>query len=64
MGERLGYRAGDLPVSERVHNCLVRLPFYNQMSEEEHQYVIDVVKSFFTKKRKHAVLVEKERIKF
>ncbi|HEY4059539.1 MAG TPA: DegT/DnrJ/EryC1/StrS family aminotransferase, partial [Kofleriaceae bacterium] len=43
MGERLGYRAGDLPVSEDVASRLVRLPFYNTLASYDQWHVIDVV---------------------
>jgi dTDP-4-amino-4,6-dideoxygalactose transaminase len=43
MGERLGYRAGDLPVSEDVSSRLVRLPFFNTLAIDDQQRVIDVV---------------------
>jgi dTDP-4-amino-4,6-dideoxygalactose transaminase len=46
MGERLGARRGDCPVTEDVSDRLVRLPFYNSLKPESQEYVIDVIRSF------------------
>lgn len=46
MGKKLGYKEGDFPVTERVSDRLLRLPFYNSMSENEQERVIEGVKSF------------------
>jgi len=46
MGRRFGGRAGDCPVTERVSDCLLRLPFYNTLSEEDQDRVIDAVTAF------------------
>jgi dTDP-4-amino-4,6-dideoxygalactose transaminase len=46
MGVRLGGRAGDCPVTERVSDCLLRLPFYNDLSETDQAQVIDAVQAF------------------
>jgi len=39
-GRSLGYNIGDLPITEKVSNCLLRLPMYTEMSVEEMNYVI------------------------
>lgn len=41
VGLRLGGRAGDCPVSERVAEQLLRLPFYTNMTDQEQAAVID-----------------------
>lgn len=46
MGRRLGYRPGDLPVTERASEQLVRLPFFAALSEADQQLVIDAVSQF------------------
>lgn len=46
MGRRFGGREGDCPVTERVSDCLLRLPFYNTLSEEDQDRVIDAVTAF------------------
>jgi dTDP-4-amino-4,6-dideoxygalactose transaminase len=43
MGERLGGRPGQLPVTESVSRRLVRLPFYNDLSDDEQDEVIAAV---------------------
>ena len=43
--EKLGLRAGMLPVTERVAASLVRLPLYPQMMEEETGRVVEAVRS-------------------
>lgn len=44
MGERYG--GGDCPVTERVSETLLRLPFYTAMTEGEQARVIEAVTSF------------------
>jgi dTDP-4-amino-4,6-dideoxygalactose transaminase len=46
MGRRFGARAGDCPITERVSDCLVRLPFYNGLTEDEQARVVDAVREF------------------
>ncbi len=41
MGEKLGYTKGDLPVTERLSSCLLRLPMYAGMTIEEQEYVLE-----------------------
>jgi dTDP-4-amino-4,6-dideoxygalactose transaminase len=42
MGRRLG-ATGDCPVTEEISQRLVRLPFYNDMTEVEQEWVIEAV---------------------
>lgn len=46
MGRQFGGRPGDCPVTEDASDRLVRLPFYNTLSEEDQCRVIDVIRSF------------------
>lgn len=46
MGQKLGGRAGQCPVTECVSDCLLRLPFYNDLTPAEQDEVIDVICSF------------------
>ena len=46
MGRRFGGRPGDCPVTEQVSDRLLRLPFYNDLSEQEQGQVIDAVREF------------------
>jgi dTDP-4-amino-4,6-dideoxygalactose transaminase len=46
MGKKFGSRPGDCPVTERVSDQLVRLPFHNALAEVEQQRVIEAVLEF------------------
>ncbi|MHC5000073.1 MAG: dTDP-4-amino-4,6-dideoxygalactose transaminase [Planctomycetota bacterium] len=41
MGQKYGAKPGDCPVAEDVSDGLVRLPFYNKLSNEEQDYIIE-----------------------
>jgi dTDP-4-amino-4,6-dideoxygalactose transaminase len=43
MGRRFGGRQGQCPVTEYVSDRLLRLPFYNSLSESDQDLVIDTV---------------------
>jgi dTDP-4-amino-4,6-dideoxygalactose transaminase len=43
----LGYRRGDLPVTEKVAHEILSLPFYPELTTEEMREVQEQVKSFF-----------------
>ncbi len=45
MGREFGGRVGDCPITENISNNLLRLPFYNDLSVEEQNYVIEKVKN-------------------
>jgi dTDP-4-amino-4,6-dideoxygalactose transaminase len=46
MGRRLGGEPGDCPVVEDVSDRLLRLPFYNDLTEPELAYVVSAVSQF------------------
>jgi dTDP-4-amino-4,6-dideoxygalactose transaminase len=46
MGQRFGGRQGDCPVTEHLGECLLRLPFYNALSESEQARVIEAMQQF------------------
>ncbi len=46
MGARFGGKPGDCPVTERVSNCLLRLPFFNSLNEDDLASVVEAVRSF------------------
>lgn len=46
MGARFGAKPGDCPVTEHVAATIARLPFYDDLSEEEVDRVCDAVLSF------------------
>ena len=40
MGVGLGYKNGDLPITEEVSSCLLRLPMYAGMTAQEQDFII------------------------
>jgi dTDP-4-amino-4,6-dideoxygalactose transaminase len=46
MGQRFGGRAGDCPVTEDVSDRLLRLPFYNDLTEADQAQVVDAIQAF------------------
>jgi UDP-2-acetamido-2-deoxy-ribo-hexuluronate aminotransferase len=43
----LGYKNGDLPVTENVCNTIFNLPCYAEITKEEQDYIIDLLYRFF-----------------
>jgi dTDP-4-amino-4,6-dideoxygalactose transaminase len=46
MGRRFGGKEGDCPVTEDVSDRLLRLPFYNELSEADQMQVVEAVSEF------------------
>ena len=46
MGRQFGGNEGDCPVTEWVCDRLLRLPFYNDLSEADQDRVIEAVSTF------------------
>jgi len=46
MGQSFGGKIGDCPVTERVSDQLVRLPFHNALTSAEQEQVIDLLQQF------------------
>jgi dTDP-4-amino-4,6-dideoxygalactose transaminase len=46
MGRRFGGKEGDCPITEAVSDRLLRLPFYNTLTSEDQQRVIDTIRAF------------------
>jgi dTDP-4-amino-4,6-dideoxygalactose transaminase len=46
MGRQLGGRPGDHPVTEALSDRLLRLPFYNSLSEQDQQQVVEALGRF------------------
>ena len=46
MGQHFGGREGDCPVTEDIADRLVRLPFYNTLTEDEQTEVIEAAREF------------------
>lgn len=51
MGQRFGGRAGDCPVTERISDRLLRLPFHGHLTDADLERVVDAIRSF-----KHAAV--------
>ncbi len=43
----LGYRSGDLPVSEKASSEVISLPVYPELPDEKQQRVVDAIASFY-----------------
>lgn len=46
MGRKFGGKTGDCPVTERVSDHLLRLPFYNDLAESDQARIIAAIESF------------------
>lgn len=46
MGRQFGGKEGDCPVTEEMSDRLLRLPFYNSLTQTEQEYVISAILSF------------------
>jgi dTDP-4-amino-4,6-dideoxygalactose transaminase len=46
MGKSFGGKIGDCPVTERVSDQLIRLPFHNSLTGAEQEQVIDLIQDF------------------
>lgn len=44
MGKQFGYRKGQFPVSERVSEQILRLPFYNDLTKSELNRIVNAVR--------------------
>jgi dTDP-4-amino-4,6-dideoxygalactose transaminase len=46
MGQKFGGKPGDCPVTEEVSDRLLRLPFYNDLSEGEQSRIVSTISEF------------------
>jgi dTDP-4-amino-4,6-dideoxygalactose transaminase len=46
MGQHYGGQLGDCPITERLGDCLLRLPLYNDLTESDQSRVIQAIHSF------------------
>ena len=46
MGRRFGGKPGDCPVTEDVSDRLLRLPFYNDLSQADQQSVVEAIREW------------------
>ncbi len=47
-----GYKRGDLPLTEEIYDSIVSLPLYPKMTEQDVEYVIEVVKEIVQNHRR------------
>jgi dTDP-4-amino-4,6-dideoxygalactose transaminase len=47
--EYLGYKKGDFPVAEKLCNCVLALPLFPELTEDEVSFVCEVIKKFYEK---------------
>lgn len=45
--ENLGYKLGDLPVTEAICNTIFNLPCYAEITQEEQDYIVGLVNKFY-----------------
>lgn len=46
MGRQFGRRAEELPVTNQVSDCLLRLPFYHDMSADDQAQVVEAIAAY------------------
>jgi dTDP-4-amino-4,6-dideoxygalactose transaminase len=46
MGRKFGGEEGDCPVTERVSDQLIRLPFHNALTSGDVELVIETIREF------------------
>ncbi|RME69464.1 MAG: TDP-4-oxo-6-deoxy-D-glucose aminotransferase, partial [Chloroflexi bacterium] len=45
--EKMGYRPGDFPITERVSRTLIRLPLYPELTDKEIDFILEVLHDAF-----------------
>ena len=45
--ESLGYKRGDFPITEKYSDTVISLPLYAGMTDEEIEYVLDIINKFY-----------------
>ncbi len=46
MGQDFGYQAGDFPVTEKISDQLVRLPFHNALTGADQEMIVEAILEF------------------
>jgi dTDP-4-amino-4,6-dideoxygalactose transaminase len=46
MGKQYGGKPGECPVTERLGDCLLRLPFYNDLTDSDQGRVVQAIQAF------------------
>ena len=47
MGEKLGYKKGDLPITEDLASRLIRLPLHANLKDDDVNYIVAKIMEFF-----------------
>lgn len=47
--EKFGYKRGDYPITEKISDRTLAIPFFNNLKEEEIKYVVDILKKGISK---------------
>ena len=63
MGERFGNKKGDYPQTEAISEQLIRLPFYNDLSEAEQSQVVAAIKCWKNSEGRNISRVKAQRCK-
>jgi dTDP-4-amino-4,6-dideoxygalactose transaminase len=50
IGRKLGYEPGQLPVTEEMSACLLRLPFYYELKQSQQEEVVSRIAEFFKRR--------------
>lgn len=61
MGEKLGYREGDLPLTEDLSARLLRMPFFAEITRDEQMRVVRCASEFLTHTRVAAPAVGRQQ---
>lgn len=48
MGLQMGYKEGDLPVTEDLSARLIRIPCYFELKQEDQDRVFEAITNFFS----------------
>jgi dTDP-4-amino-4,6-dideoxygalactose transaminase len=49
MGQKYGYKSGDLPITEDVSSRLIRLPFHLYLNNKKLEYIVKTIRSLLKK---------------
>lgn len=49
MGANIGYKKGDLPVTEKISDCILRLPLFYNIGKNNQDIVVEALYDFFKK---------------
>ncbi|GAG17732.1 unnamed protein product [marine sediment metagenome] len=52
MYRNLGWKEGDLPVTEQVAKEVITLPMYPDLATEEMDYIVEMIREYFEGGRK------------